>query len=104
VARAARHAGRSRPTIRGQLAILTGRTETIRWAIILVSLNGLFAAVPVIVLFIAALFYREEAWLIGLLFEGCMLTLIAAMIAFIYDVNQTLAALQFKIGDERVER
>ncbi len=93
----------ARPTVRGQLAILTRRAETIRWAITLASLSVLFAAVLVIVLFFTALLRWEDAWLIGLLFGACMLTLIGAMIAFIYDVNQSLAALRLEIGDDQLE-
>ncbi len=91
----------ARPTVREQLAILTRRAETIRRAITMASLSVLFAAVLVIVLFFTALFRWEDAWLIGLLFVGCMLTLIGAMIAFIHDVNQSLVALRFEIGGDQ---
>ena len=86
--------------LRAQLRILSGRAELIQLAITLASVSVLLAAVLVIVLFSTALFRLEVAWLIGLLFIGCMLSLIASIAAFILDVNRSLVAMRLELESE----
>ena len=99
--RAAPPADRER--VAAQLGILARRANLIRLAILLASLSLLLAAVLIITLFFTALLRLEVAWLIVALFVGCMLALIGALIAFILDVDQSLAALRlelaFDLGD-----
>jgi hypothetical protein len=87
----------SRPAIEGQLRILWKRAHLIRAAIALVSLSALAAALLVIVLFFTALWQLETAWLIGALFVACMSFLIASLVLFIDDINQSLAALKLEL-------
>ncbi len=80
-----------------QLRILSNRAALIRQAITFAALSVLFAATLVIVLFVTALFRLEIAWLIGLLFVGCMGCLIGAMAIFLRDVHLSLIALRLEL-------
>jgi len=90
--------GADRERVVAQLGILARRANLIRLAILLASISLLLAAVLIITLFFTALLRLEVAWLIAVLFVGCMLALIGALIAFILDVDQSLAALKLEIG------
>jgi hypothetical protein len=81
----------------GQLKTLTERARMIQSAITLASVSILLAAVLVIVLFLTAVFGWEDAWLIGMLFVGCMLALIGSLVMFIRDLYRSLDALQIEI-------
>lgn len=91
-------------SIRAQLRILSKRADLIQRAITLASVSILLAAVLIIVLFGTALFRLEDAWLIGILFIGCMVCLIGAMVAFILDVNQSLTALRLELKADGVDQ
>jgi hypothetical protein len=93
----------SRAGIEGQLRILWRRARLIRAAITLVSVSALAAAILVIVLFFTALWQLETAWLIGALFVACMACLIAGLIVFIHDINQSLAALRLELKVEGLD-
>jgi Protein of unknown function (DUF2721) len=81
----------------GQLKTLTERARMIQRAITLASVSVLLAATLVITLFLTAVFGWEGAWLIGILFIGCMLALIASLVMFIRDLYRSLDALQMEI-------
>lgn len=87
-----------RDAIDAQLRILLHRAKLIRLAIILASTSVLWAAVLIIVLFGVVLLGLEMAWLIILLFIGCLLSLVGSLIVFIKDVNLSLNALKFLKG------
>jgi hypothetical protein len=87
--------------IRGQLVILSRRAELLRMAIVFASLNVLLDALLIIVLFLTALFRLEVAWLISALFIAAMLALIASLIVFILDLNQSLAAVRVDLREDR---
>jgi len=93
-----RLAGADREPLLAQLDILMRRAELIRLAILLAGVSVLAAATLIIILFLTALLRLEVAWLISLLFSGCMLALIGSLAAFIVDVNQSLAALKLEVG------
>jgi hypothetical protein len=90
----------SRRAIEGQLRILWSRARLIRAAIILVSTSALAAALLIIVIFLTALWQLEIAWLISALFVVCMACLIASLVLFIHDINQSLAALKLELEME----
>jgi hypothetical protein len=90
----------AREQLVAQLGILMRRAELIRLAILLAGVSVLLAATLVIVLFLTALLGLEVAWLITLLFSGCMLALIGSLVAFIVDVNQSLAAVRLEVEKE----
>ena len=84
-----------------QMRTLTERARMIQRAITLASVSVLLAAILVIVLFLTAVFGWKDAWLIGVLFIGCMLALIGSLVMFIRDLNRSLDALQLEIGQIR---
>ena len=81
-----------------QLRMLSDRARMIQRAITLAAVSVLLAALLVIALFLTAVFRWEDAWLIGLLFIGCMLSLIGSLLMFIRDLNRSLIALQMEVG------
>lgn len=85
-------------TIEEQIAIIAGRGATLRRAIFLATVSVLLASVLIISLFVMALLQVEAAWLITVIFVACMLTLIAALIDSIRDINQSLHALKLELG------
>jgi hypothetical protein len=83
-----------------QLRILWRRARLIRMGIMLASLSALLAAILIIVIFCTALWQLEAGWLIGLMFILCMVCVIGALIFFIKDINQSLAALRLELEAE----
>jgi hypothetical protein len=83
---------------KAQLLILSHRARLLRNAITLATLSVLSTAVLIIVLFITAVFRVEDAWLILALFTGSMGFLIASLVAFLQDLNQSLIAFKLDIG------
>ena len=81
-----------------QVRILMRRARLVRTAILLTTLSVFFAALLIIVLFLAVLLGIESAWPVGLLFSGCMLALVAGLVPFLMDVNLSLAALHLELG------
>jgi hypothetical protein len=82
-----------RARILGELRILSRRATIVRAAIGLASLSVLLAALLVISLFLGALLRLGIAAAIVALFVLCMLSLIASLVAFLYDINLSLKAL-----------
>jgi len=80
-----------------QLVILWRRARLIRLAIALTSVSALCAAMLIILIFLLALLKLDTPWLMAGLFIICMGSLIGALIAFIKDINQTLAALKLEV-------
>ena len=87
--------------ISSQIQVLWRRARLIRLAIALASTSALAAAILIILLFITALWQIETAWLIGALFIVCMACLIASLIVFIHDVNQSLSALKVELTKDK---
>lgn len=89
----------TRPRIEAQIAIISKRARLIRRAIFLASTSVLFAAILIIVLFVAALLRVNVAWALALIFIACLLAFIGALITFIQDINQSLVALKLELGE-----
>lgn len=83
-----------------QIKILARRANLLRQAIILATLSVLLAAVLIIALFLVVLFKLNAVWLLVVIFIGCMVALIGALIPFIMDVNQSLEALKLDIKED----
>jgi uncharacterized protein DUF2721 len=81
-----------------QLEILATRARLVRQAITLAIVSALSAAILVITLFVAAVFALEVGILVVALFVGCMAALIGALVAFLRDINLSLAALKLELG------
>ncbi len=86
--------------VTGQIQILAKRAILLQQSIILVTMSVLFAAILIIALFLTALFHFEYAWLIAVLFIGCMAALIVALFIFIQDLNLSLVAFKMDIMEE----
>lgn len=87
-----------------QMRILLRRARLVRRAITLAVICVLLAAILVILIFLTALFRLEDAWLIALFFVGAMASLIASLVAFIQDVQQTLVAVDLELGERLQEK
>lgn len=85
---------------RGQIHILWRRANLIRRAITLAATSVLFAALLMIVLFLSALQQFEVATLVAVLFSFCLLTLIASLVSFIQEINESLSALRIALFGE----
>ncbi len=88
------------PRLRAQLEVLAARARLLQQAIILATISVLLAAVLVIVLFLMAILALQTGWLIAALFAACMLSLIGSLVAFIRDLNRSLAALKLELSQD----
>ena len=96
--------GENRAKIVAQLQIFWRRARLIRLVIALSSVSALCAAILIIVIFVAALWQIETAWVIVSLFSLCMVSLIASLTLFIYDINISLGALKLKLETEGIDK
>lgn len=87
----------ARPALEAQLRILWRRAHLIRTAIALAAASALAAALLVILIFFTAILGLAAPLLIAGAFTACMLFLIASLGIFIYDINQSLAALKLEL-------
>jgi len=86
-----------------QVLILWRRARLIRLIIALSSISALTAAVMVIFLFIIAFWGIEISWIVVLCFLICLISLISALVMFIYDINQSLGALKLELEIEGIK-
>ena len=84
--------------VRGQIDILHRRAGILRLAVLLGATTVLLVAVLILVLFVAALWQIEAGWLIVALFCLSQVALIGSMLAFIHDMNLSLAAVRLELG------
>jgi hypothetical protein len=80
-----------------QIDILHRRATILRFSIILGSITVLLVAVLILALFVAALLKLEWGWLIAGLFCASQISLIGSVMAFIRDMNLSLAAVRLEI-------
>jgi multidrug efflux pump subunit AcrB len=90
-----------RAHVQAQVAIIYQRAKMIRFSIALAALSALLAAALVVTLFLTALLQWQTGWLVSLIFIGCMVSLIASLVAFIRDINLSLLALRLELGSDR---
>src|ERR1035438_3216007 len=90
-----------REHLQSQVAIIYRRAKMIRFSITWAALSALLAAALVVTLFLTALLRWENGWLASVIFIGCMISLIASLVAFIRDINLSLRALRLELGGER---
>ena len=84
--------------ILAQVQSLARRALLVKRAINLVALSVLFAAILVITLFLAAIFRWEAGMVLIFLFICCLTALIAALVAFLLDINLSLTALRLELA------
>ncbi|MCF7972838.1 MAG: DUF2721 domain-containing protein [Phycisphaerae bacterium] len=87
-----------RMKVLAQIQVLLRRARLIRLAISLAAASALAVSVLIIVLFFMTLWHIEIAWVIALMFMISMICLILSLIVFIYDINQSLVALQLELS------
>lgn len=92
-----------RERVEAQIAVLTTRARVMRRAIVLAVVSLLFAAVLVMVLFLAAVLRWEAVTVVVVLFACCLLSLIASLVAFLQDVNHSLTAIKLELAPPRTE-
>ena len=89
--------GSERVQLQEQITIIYRRAKMIRLSITWAALSALLAAALVIALFVAALMQWPYGWLVCVLFIGCMVSLVASLVAFICDINLSLQALKLEL-------
>jgi hypothetical protein len=89
-----------RPATLAQVAIIYRRARLLRLSITLASLSVLLASVLIIVLFLTALMQWDYGFIVSLIFIACMGSLIASLVAFIYDIHLSLVALKLELKPE----
>jgi hypothetical protein len=82
---------------RAQLGTLWRRARLVRLAITLAMVSVLFAAILVIVLFVAALERIPVGWLVVSTFVLCLLSLIGSLLALLQEINESLVALRLDL-------
>lgn len=92
--------GAEREAVIAQLRVLSRRASLLRRAITLAALSVLLAALLVISIFLFALAGFDDARLLVLIFVGCLLSLIGALIEFLRDLNHSLSAFHLDIGHD----
>jgi hypothetical protein len=87
-----------RRRLESQLTILFRRARLLRSAISFATLSVLVAAILVIALFLTAFLHVEVVLLSAILFIACLVSLIISLLAFLQDINLSLAALKLELG------
>jgi len=81
-----------RKQVLAQVAIIYRRAKLIRLSITL-------AAALIITLFVTALLQWQQGLLAGIIFIASMISLVASLVAFIFDINLSLRALKLELED-----
>lgn len=90
-----------RAQVLAQVAVIYRRAKMIRLSITLSALSALFAAGLVTTLFVTALLQWQQGLLVGTLFIASMVSLMASLTAFIFDINLSLHALKLELEDAK---
>jgi hypothetical protein len=85
------------PALLEQLDTIYRRARVLRLTITLAVISVLLAAVLIIALFTAALLKSDQGLMISLLFIVCLGSLICSLVAFLYDIHLSLAALRLEL-------
>jgi hypothetical protein len=88
-----------RAHVLAQVEIIYRRARMIRLSITLSALSALFAAGLVTTLFVTALLQWQQGLLVGTLFIASMVSLMASLVAFIFDINLSLHALKLELDE-----
>ncbi len=85
--------------VRQQIRILFLRARVLRLAIALASGSMLLAALLIVTIFISALAGWHAGGPVVVQFIGSLLSLIGSIVAFLYDINVSLAAVRVDLMD-----
>ena len=80
-----------------QVATIYRRARVLRLTITLAVVSVLLAALLIIALFVTALMQSDQGLVITWLFIVCLGSLIGSLVAFIYDIHLSLAALRLEL-------
>jgi hypothetical protein len=86
------------PEVREQIDILHRRAAILRLSVILGSVTVLLVPVLILVLFLSTLLQLEAGWLVVTIFCVSQVSLIGSMLAFIRDMNLSLAAVKLELN------
>jgi hypothetical protein len=86
-----------------QVATIYRRARVLRLTITLAVMSVLLAALLIIALFVTALLKSDQSVVIVLLFIVCLGSLIGSLIAFLYDIQLSLAALRLELRPIKTE-
>lgn len=90
-----------RPHFDGQLEIMWRRAKLVRLAVTLAGLSMLLSCVLVMVIFVDASLHREFGLEMVTIFAASILSLIAALVAFLRDIWMSLWALRIEVQRAR---
>ena len=85
--------------VRQQIRILFLRARVLRLAIALASGSMLLAALLIVTIFVSALAGWHAGGPVVVQFIGSLLSLIGSIVAFLYDINVSLAAVRVDLVD-----
>lgn len=83
--------------LKGQLHILMRRARLLRFSIGAATVSALAAAILVMSLFLTAVLHAEAVYISAGLLIVCLAALIVALMAFLRDINLSLAALKLEV-------
>ena len=83
--------------ILAELKILTVRAKVVRSSSYLAVLSVLFVSLIIIILFVAALYSLNFAYLLMGLFILCIMSLFSSLVLFLYDIDLSLKALWIEL-------
>jgi hypothetical protein len=89
------------PPLQAQVDIIFQRAKVLRLAIALAVGSASLASVLIIALFLTALFKWEGGLFVGVVFIGCMMSLLMSLIAFMYDIQLSLQALKLELDSRK---
>lgn len=94
--------GKDQERLASQVEILYRRAGLIRLSIAMAAVSVLFVGLLIIVLFFSVLMKLEVGLIIVLAFICCLLSLIISLVAFIREINLSLAALKLELRDPKM--
>lgn len=87
-----------------QLGILYRRARLLRLAILLATASLLSAAFLIILIFLLRILKLEWSYVVVGVFFACIGSLIGSLVAFIVDINASLAALELETVTSRQQK
>jgi hypothetical protein len=80
-----------------QISIIYRRARLLRLTIGLAAFSVLLAAVLIVTLFLTALLHWENGLAVSLIFITCLVSLVLALLLFIFDIHLGLVALRLEL-------
>lgn len=93
--------GEERGPLENQLDIMFRRAHLIRLAVTFNGMSMLVACLLIVAIFVGAISGRNLALVMVGLFAGSIGLLVAALVAFLKDINVSLHALELEVGRSR---